>query len=223
MSEIQIIVPRRDSGYVSSEMYELSRRLGEMNPEQQSHGFLGGEWGYGQDYRSDVFSMFPFYWGECECGWDQINEALEGLAHDPDCYQTELRARFATEGLGYDEDTWKPRSPAMSYEDRNVRERAIYRELTGKYGLPMPGCAVHCTCTRRERWRAQFDAMKLGPHGHAETCLLVRPNFTFGDLSLNWYKYIGRDMEPSRPVSRGEWRRIFAACNAHLDAIGAPK
>jgi hypothetical protein len=117
-------------------MYELSRRLGEMNPAGQSHGFLGGEWGYGQDFRNDTFTMFPFYWGEC--------------------YETD--------------------------------------ETTGEY-IHDEGC----------------------PGG--DDCLADRANFTFGDLSLRWYKYIGRDMESSRPVSRKEWRRIFAACNASLDAI----
>lgn len=66
-AEITIVLPAIDDDDVSNGLYELSETLGTLNPDAQSHGFLGGEWGYGQDYRNDVFEMFPFWWGDCDC------------------------------------------------------------------------------------------------------------------------------------------------------------
>lgn len=50
--------------YVSGELYVLSEMLGRKNPDDQAHGCLGGEWGYGQDFKSDVFEMHPYWWGD---------------------------------------------------------------------------------------------------------------------------------------------------------------
>lgn len=54
--------------YASEKLYALSEQLGRMNPKAQAHGCLGGEWGYGQDFKNDVFEMHPYWWGECTCG-----------------------------------------------------------------------------------------------------------------------------------------------------------
>lgn len=54
--------------YVAEKLYQLSEKLGRINPDDQAHGCLGGEWGYGQDFKNDVFEMHPYYWGDCDCG-----------------------------------------------------------------------------------------------------------------------------------------------------------
>lgn len=48
------------------------------------------------DFENETFVVFPYYWGECTCGfqerWDEKDAAWEGEHdHRPDCYQTELR------------------------------------------------------------------------------------------------------------------------------------
>jgi len=68
--------------YVARKLYDLSETLGKMNPEEQAHGLLGGEWGYGQDFKNDVFEMHHYYWGDCTCG---AEEAEEERPHDPTC------------------------------------------------------------------------------------------------------------------------------------------
>lgn len=60
--------------FVSSNLYELSKSLAEKNPDGQYHGFMGGEYGYGQNFKNDVFEMMPYYWGECDCGYDEKEE-----------------------------------------------------------------------------------------------------------------------------------------------------
>ena len=49
--------------YIKEKLYELSQILGTKNPEAQWHGALGGEWGYGQEFKNDVFVMHP----DCHC------------------------------------------------------------------------------------------------------------------------------------------------------------
>jgi hypothetical protein len=221
VSRIQIITPPVAESAMDTDLVHLTEYIWRKHHVGESYGYgLGGEFGYGVEFENDVFAMFPFYWGECECGWDQLEEGLEELAHDQPCYQTELTARFEADGLGYDRETWQPRNPDLSYEERRQREDAIYGELTAEYALPRAGCAVHCTCTRRARWKAQFDAVKLGPNGHAETCPTMRPNFLHKNsgLRIDWYKWIGRDTKPSRDVAPAEWRAIFDECVASIAA-----
>lgn len=76
------------TGAVESDLYELSRMLGSRRPDHQSHGVLGGEWGYGNEYSNDVFEMHPFWWGDCECGFDTREAQFEeDCPHLDDCYQ----------------------------------------------------------------------------------------------------------------------------------------
>jgi hypothetical protein len=39
------------------------------------------------------FVVRPYYWGDCECGWEDIECRLE---HGDECYQAELHARMAS-------------------------------------------------------------------------------------------------------------------------------
>lgn len=217
--EVQIVIPPTASARIDVDLVSLTEHIWKTFHAGEEYGYgLGGEFGYGVEFSNAVFAMFPFYWGECECGWDAKAATLDDLAHDPDCYQTELEARRLAAGLGYDQDTWLPRTPGLAYDETRVREDALYRELTGKYGLSMHGCAVHCTCSWKARWQVQFDAAKLGPEGHAESCPTVRPNFLHKPtgLQIDWYKWIGRDMEYRPKPSAREWRRVFAECVASV-------
>lgn len=68
--EITIIVPEISDDEISEGLYRLSEILGKKNPDEQHHGFLGGEWGYGQNFENDVFMMRPFCRCDKEdCGW----------------------------------------------------------------------------------------------------------------------------------------------------------
>jgi hypothetical protein len=81
---------------IARDLYELSRMLGERNPEAQARGLLGGEWGYGQHFKSDVFEMHPFYWGECECGADErIDAWFEANGHSVGCSGSPCSCGFA--------------------------------------------------------------------------------------------------------------------------------
>jgi len=41
-----------------------------------------------EPFENDVFWLMPYYWGECTCGWDFLDNGHERawrLAHRPDC------------------------------------------------------------------------------------------------------------------------------------------
>lgn len=172
-------------------LYRISAALHHANPDEQVHGMLGGEHGYGQDFANDEFTMFPYYWGDCRCGQDQREaDWYETHAHHRSCYQTELQRR----GI-----------------DGYVPERdGEVEALCAEYGLTYPhGSDVHCTCGHKSQWQTFVET-----HSHDRTCSVVRPNFEHYEtgLQVHWYKYIGRSMTANRVVDDDTWRTIVDAC-----------
>jgi hypothetical protein len=209
--EVVVITPPVAESKIDQDLVNLTQYIWRKHHAGEPYGYgLGGEFGYGVEFDNQVFSMFPFYWGDCTCGFDGIEEY--DPPHDDGCYQVELKAREIEAGVHYSQDSRLP------YDELRALRDTIYDALTEKYGLSRFGCAVHCTCTRKRRWQEWFDANKLGPDGHASDCLLVVPNFLHkpSGLRIDWYKWIGRDTKTSRPVSPAEWRAIFDECVASV-------
>lgn len=214
MSEVTIVLPAVSEGGVSADLRDLTQTLHEHGSEI-SAGILGGVFGYGAHFENETFEMFPFYWGDCECGFsDEMGytgreaDWLKANQHSEDCYQSEIRRRGFT---GYD---------TFSEVDYDARERANKKavaEVCAEMGLdPKHGSYVHCTCGRRER----YVAWRQTPEGNHDTrCGVARPNFLHkpSGLEIRWYKYIGRGMEFSRDVDRNEWRRIRNECLESLE------
>ena len=163
-----------------------------MNPDNQAHGLFGGEFGYGQDYENAVFAMRPYYWGECDCGYDGFEWPEKHIG----CYQNEYDAL--------------PKDKKESWS----KDRKLTKALCKKYGLSYPdGSAVHCTCDYHRRVQAWHDGIGY-PTGHKDTCATVLPNFHHkpSGLKISWYKYIGRGMSANteRPDN---WNEIMAECD----------
>lgn len=191
---------------ISAHLRELTAVINEHDPDLVAHGVLGGEDGYGAEYENDVFEMHPFWWGECECGyetrewdWEETHE------HAADCYQSVIRAR----GFGVSFDTGRP------YDVQEGINRRIVSQTCAEMGLdPQLGSYVHCTCTY-ERERRQW----LVDNPHPAACPVVRPNFRHKEtgFEVRWYKYIGRGME-HEPIDRREWRRIATEAIESVEA-----
>lgn len=183
---------------VSAGLYSLSEQLGQRNPDAQAHGFLGGRWGYGNEFSNDVFEMFPYWWGDCDCGFDRREAAwCEMNQHAKDCYQTELWRRV----------------------DAGQRVSDACDEMVRAWRLPEFGSAVHCTCGHQEKyadWR--------GCHDHDPRCSMVRPNFKHyaSGLEVRWYKYIGRSMEIDGGPDTARWLDILSECMASVTGASAP-
>jgi hypothetical protein len=133
------------------------------------------------------FTIRPYYWGDCTCGWEEIESDLL-LHHQLECYQTKLNELKRRKGPPYN-------NPVYSK----------YRtELCLQMGLdPERGCEVHCTCDYDERYKAWFEAHKLGDDGHKDSCPIVLPNFECKSLgfTLKWYKYPLRDSYSNIPLT----------------------
>lgn len=203
--------------YIAEKLYRLSERLGRMNPENQAHGCLGGEWGYGQDFQNNVFEMRPYYWGDCDCGWEaklsEFREFSSTVEHKPDCFMN----RWAQWNKTWREQHQSPsekrhRRKAMAAEQKANEE---FCRANGKLD-GTAGCAVHCDCGHDEILNTWCKANKLGSEGHALTCATVLSNFRYQNIEIRWYKYIGRGMTINCEVTRKELIAMFRACFASV-------
>jgi hypothetical protein len=197
-NKIHIVLPSVSNDVVSKGLYKLSEALGKMKPKNQHHGFLGGDWGYGQDFENKVFQMFPFYWGECTCGYDKKASIwYRTHRHKKSCYQAEY-----------------VKISGAWMKDKEVKK------LCKKFGISWDkgaGSAVHCTCgfdKLANKWERE--------NPHKSNCLSIRPNFVHKPtgFSVNWYKYIGRSMENEK-ISEGRWKKILNECLKSLEKKGA--
>lgn len=198
------------------------------------------------EFENETFSVFPYYWGDCTCGFDDYGF---GEPHGEQCYQTELDAALARwdeeNGYSYIEKIlWGTSSLMPGFEAKETRvepgmtllefrprrdevmERwhelrrkrykfgdELYKQLTKKYGLPMQGCAVHCTCDFDERYARWLVSIGY-PEGHKSDCLLVKPNFLYkpSGYSLKWYKYPLRDSYANRKMTLPEFKEMIDEC-----------
>lgn len=183
--------------WASDALYELSEKLGKMNPDDQAHGFLGGEYGYGQEFENNLFIMRPYYWGDCDCGYEDVGY-YDGKHKN--CYQNHYKEIY----------------PEHYYLHSKIEQKKVdvaVKKLCKEMGLTYPaGSAVHCTCDyhkRVEEWHKQVGF----PMGHKETCATVLPNFHHKPtgLKVSWYKYIGRGMSANQEKPEN-WHKLIAEC-----------
>jgi hypothetical protein len=176
-----------------------------------------------QEYENDVFHIFPYYWGDCTCGFEDIQYKIEGeLAHRPDCYQTrlkeeKLRNGFVREKAGNIELVTAP--DGNSFDSRLFKywrdlENKIQERLCEEFGLSFPhGAAVHCTCDYDERY-GQILAEKGYPEGHLSSCPIIWPNFKHKStgFEIQWYKYPFRDSYMNMNISLDDFSKIIDNC-----------
>lgn len=152
-------------------------------------------WGYPSAFENNTFKVFPYYWGDCTCGYDKAEWGwCEANKHDEGCYQYDYRACV--------EKGWK-----TNYKKLKV----IYK----KHGMPTEGedwhhgCAVRCTCTYDDRW-AKF----CKENEHSKDCPLVQPNFLYKPtgFEIQWYKYPFRDSYMNQEITLGDFMGIVDDC-----------
>lgn len=152
---------------------------------------------YGEHFNNSVFEMNDYYWGDCTCGYAEIeSEWISSNFHKDFCYQ-----------IDYEKLT-------KEYPDQIFLPEKEMRDLCEKHNIPYNGgisSAVHCSCDYDEKWN-NF----LSVYSHKENCLLIRPNFKHFDFEISWYKYIGRGMEYNREIDKKEIKAIFDDCEESL-------
>ena len=223
----------RDEGFEE----ELFRLFETIAPERDN---LWRE--YGVEFENDVFSIFPYYWGDCVCGYDEKDaQWQEENEHEPHCYQSALKKEL---------DEWLEENPEpeaemfnTSFEEVEVGitfisavsahspsadmwrewysakekfEDKVYDKICPEFGVDREfGYATHCTCNYRER-RKQF----YEENSHDANCPIVKPNFLFKPtgFSIKWYKYPLRDSYMNQNLSLDELKGIIAKCVDSLSA-----
>jgi len=215
MTKIKIITPPTSSTNIDLDLVNITAYITEIifDNEWQGGGILGGQYGYGVDYKNKVFEMLPYQWSDCSCGWDDME--FDEL-HSKDCYQS-LVDKELKEKYGWKEDEFgcieSPKK--ISYNAREKIKDYVYKKYCKKFGLTFPsGCAVHCTCEHDDNFKKWFEENKKGKNGHADDCVLELPNFKHykSGFEVRWYKYISRGMEYNKDISNKEWKKIYTEC-----------
>lgn len=192
-TDITIVLPPVSEDAISDMLRCITQAIVERDSEAHVGGFLGGTYGYGCDWSSETFDMRPYYWGDCDCGFDQLEaDWCDTHSHADDCYQSELKRREIKAGAIVSEWGSIRWPDTMPYEQREKMRKAIYAGMCEDYKLPRFGCAVHCTCAYDRDWKAW-----IAVNGHKSDCTPELPNFRHhaSGMTVRWYKYIGRGME----------------------------
>lgn len=214
MTAIELIFPPRadEADRLCHGLVTLTQAISQIDASLAAHGFLGGEFGYGAHYENEVFSMRPYYWGDCDCGAEQRSETwFNANPHANGCYQSKLHAEEIAAGVHYTQECGLP------WTKREAVKNRIYKRLCAEFGLSYPnGCAVHCSCGRDAR-AEQADI------GHRSTCAVELPNFRFkpSGFEVRWYKWIGRGNETKGDA--GDLALMFQQCIASLPALASSK
>jgi hypothetical protein len=213
---IEIITPETKRDMWSDGLRALTRALYESGKEGPI-GCLGGNDGYGVDFENETFAMFPFYWGDCTCGFDEREYAwAEAHVHGPECYRNKVAADlrelgWTTADCARHDQSYVEAPKGMEYSAYTKQQDAVREKWCKRLGLTFPdGCAVHCTCGHD----AEYEAWEK-VNGHTDACLFNRPNFLHKPtgLRVNWYKWIGRDTEVK---GEGDPLQIIQECIASL-------
>jgi len=219
MNKIKIIKKTKASTNIDLDLVNLTEYITQkkFKGEWQGGGLLGGEYGYGVDYKNKVFSMKPYYWGECDCGWDEFYDKKEFTEkHSKDCFQTKLgkfENNLKKKGVDFMGKKWVD----------TVNKWAIENGHKSGWG----GCAVYCDCGRDKKFEKWINELikkfkgKSSKETHKDTCSLVLSNFKHykSGLEIRWYKWIGRDMEYNKKISNKEWKKIYNECIKSIRCI----
>lgn len=191
-------------GYTAEQLRYLTKLIHNSRQAEAVQGFIGGEFGYGANFRNQTFEMLPYYWGDCTCGYEDEEEGWsETHKHDPNCFSGRMKA-FREE---------LERQRYKTYSKKWVR-RVDQWALENGWEHGFEGSGVHCDCPRQQELE-QF----AGENSHAPQCPAILPNFRCGDLEIRWYKYIGRGMSVNRQVTREELQGVFRRCEESLRAV----
>ena len=167
---------------------------------------------YGTDFENDVFSIMPYTWGDCSCGWDFLDkghESVWALKHSPSCYWHEYDA------------IWKGKT--FDHEAQVEQLKPIYEKhgWSTEGDVWWHGCAVKCTCDYHQRLEAIYEryAEEFGHLGCTPDCKLVKPNFLYKPtgFSISVYKYFLRNSYMSQDITLEQFREMIDDCIASLE------
>ena len=155
-----------------------------------------------EQFSNAIFALNRYYWGECECGFDELESAWdEKNHHTTDCFH-----------VLYRQEEERIKQTDLDFWKRN-EHMTVWAKAHGYADAPN-GMAVHCTCDYGARWD-EFTK----EHWHSPDCGVVKPNFLFKPTGyeLRWYKYPLRDSYSNMKLNPQEFREMIDACIKTLD------
>jgi len=156
---------------------------------------------YGVNFENETFMTFPYWWGDCECGFDEKDcDWSDNNVCSDTCFSVKrerLDEELKAEGISlYNErsEEWKEK----------VTEWSIQNGWTG-----WEGSAGRCDCGNDEKYEKWRET-----NNHDVNCPIVKPNFKHkaSGFELQWYKYPLRDSYMSMNLSLEEFTKIIDDC-----------
>lgn len=181
-------------------------------------GFLGGEFGYGARWDSEVFLMRPFCWCErddcpwccgCECPESSYHYFVDGREVPYQAY-----AEF------FDRETYHRLSGGKIKNFSASLKRKEDEFYTHEQWMDAANKANERRTTRHDPecafCKGEFPSPNTGAIGNGEGA----PNFWHKPSGLRvwWYKYIGRDLKFDGPCTN--LSVVLRECLADVDAQG---
>lgn len=193
---IKIIVPEIVESIIQGGLIIITEKISQKHPDLVARGFLGGEFGYGADYKTDVFIMHPYCWCEKEdCPW------CAGCTCPPHAFHYFVDDKEVTYNAWakfFDDITGGTKnSDKIGYDNwMKLADEANARRQE-KHDPLCPYC--------------KGEGLFVGSGSEPS---LGAPNFWHKPSGFKswWYKYIGRDMQFNKDVSAKEWDTILKDC-----------
>jgi hypothetical protein len=170
---------------------------------------------YGVRFENETFFTTPYFWGDCQCGFDEKDyKWFEDNKHRDYCYQNkkkEIEKEWAiqTGKLKEFEKDGYFSEYSLSDKDQKLFNNQI-KKLCKEMQLTYPsGCVVHCTCDHDKNYNKWRET-----NNHDPRCPIVMPNFWYKpmDLTIMWYKYPLRDSYISHQITLKEFKQIIDKC-----------
>ena len=180
------------------------------------------------EFENDTFWLFPYYWGECTCGWGYIDDGhktLKNQDHRYDCFQSELRKmeKYYERQFGFKFDlpeNWKGRNVKKEFKRKRI-ELLDKHDIDYKEEEPFCGIYMKCNCDFYDRRKEILEeyAEKFGNEGHEFKCKVRKPNFYYkpNNFQIQWYKYPFRDSYMNKKITVKEFSKIINKCIDSLE------
>ena len=128
---------------LQDEFCELLERMGF---DGYGHKDDHPEWAF----ENEVFRIQPYYWGDCECGYDERESAwCAANKHRPDCYQSEVDAH---------KDAWDAEHGFKEIERRAFgKDDSFFGGFDVERDEPIPGVMA---CVMRPRTGEAMEAWR---------------------------------------------------------------
>lgn len=180
------------------------------NYKERTNGIIPNKYGGYQLIENNeiIFEIFPYWWGDCTCGAEDVNEQTS----------QELLKKYFT----------KKEIAAYNYYEKDCKEGCPCFE---KYDMSNDEKIKICTCKTAQKNKKMEDLFnsikdKVNDYEndlekklikHNENCCLVKHNFIFhpgkeDEFWIDWYKYPFRDSYMNRDFCIKEIEDIFYEC-----------